>query len=144
MKRIIPLLLLLLSLFPTTVFAQTSGKRIVVNTESQTLTAYENGQVVYQTAVSTGLPSHATTHGTFSIYSKLPSQEMKGGSVEYGYYDLPNVPNVMYFDGGQAIHGAYWHNNFGSEMSHGCVNAPLAASAWLYNWAPVGTTVEVN
>lgn len=68
---------------------------------------------------------------------------MSGGSQAYGFYDLPNVPNVMYFYQGYSIHGAYWHNNFGYQMSHGCVNAPLAAAEWLYNWASIGTPVTM-
>ena len=51
----------------------------------------------------------------------------------------------MYFtDRGHAIHGAYWHNNFGAVMSHGCVNVPLGTSTWLYEWAPTGTRVEIH
>ena len=61
---------------------------------------------------------------------------MKGGSKELGtYYNLPNVPNNMFFYKGFAIHGAYWHNNFGHPMSHGCVNSPLAQVAQLFEWA---------
>jgi lipoprotein-anchoring transpeptidase ErfK/SrfK len=68
---------------------------------------------------------------------------MRGGTGA-DRYDLPNVPHVMYFHKGYAIHGTYWHNNFGRRMSHGCVNANKAAAAWLYNWAPVGTPVKVH
>ena len=61
---------------------------------------------------------------------------MKGGSQELGtYYNLPNVPNNMFFYKGYAIHGAYWHNNFGHPMSHGCVNSPLASAAQIFEWA---------
>lgn len=60
---------------------------------------------------------------------------MVGGSKELGtYYNLPNVPNNMFFYQGYAIHGAYWHNNFGHPMSHGCVNAPLNQVAQLFEW----------
>jgi lipoprotein-anchoring transpeptidase ErfK/SrfK len=81
--------------------------------------------------------------GTFHIYAKLRLQEMIGG-VGIEHYDLPNVPYVMYFYGGDAIHGTYWHHNFGHPMSHGCVNAPTYAAAWLYNWASIGTMVRVH
>ena len=60
---------------------------------------------------------------------------MIGGSKDLGtYYNLPNVPNNMFFYKGYAIHGAYWHNNFGHPMSHGCINSPLASVAQLFEW----------
>ena len=61
---------------------------------------------------------------------------MTGGSKELGtYYYLPNVPSNMFFYKGYAIHGAYWHNNFGHPMSHGCVNSPLSSVTQLFEWA---------
>lgn len=68
---------------------------------------------------------------------------MIGYSKVHGWYNLPNVPNDMYFYQSYAIHGAYWHNNFGRPMSNGCVNVPLAMAKTLYDWAPKGTKVEV-
>jgi lipoprotein-anchoring transpeptidase ErfK/SrfK len=59
-------------------------------------------------------------------------------------YNVPNVPYVMYYSGGYALHGAYWHNRFGTPVSHGCVNLRTASARWLYNWAPVGTPVVVR
>ena len=59
-------------------------------------------------------------------------------------YDLPNVPYVMYFYRGYGLHGTYWHNNFGTPMSHGCVNLTLADAKWLYEWAPQGARVVVQ
>jgi lipoprotein-anchoring transpeptidase ErfK/SrfK len=52
----------------------------------------------------------------------------------------------MYINGGVALHGTYWHNNFGTgtRMSHGCINLPLSSAAWLYDWAPLGTPVRVQ
>ncbi|MGE5251028.1 MAG: L,D-transpeptidase, partial [Bacteroidota bacterium] len=57
---------------------------------------------------------------------------------------LPNVPYTMYFYKGYGLHGTYWHNNFGTPMSHGCVNLRIEDSKWLYNFASVGTTVNVH
>ena len=77
-----------------------------------------------------------TPTGTFSIWYKTRSQSMIGGSQELGtYYNLPNVPNNMFFYKGYALHGAYWHNNFGHPMSHGCVNEPLANASQIFDWA---------
>ncbi len=107
------------------------------------LYAWENSHIVYQTPISSGLPQSSTITGTFHVYAKYPFFEMRGVSPVHGYYDLRNVPNVMYPYQGYSIHGAYWHNNFGHPMCNGCVNTPLPAAAWLYNFTPVGTSVEI-
>jgi lipoprotein-anchoring transpeptidase ErfK/SrfK len=59
-------------------------------------------------------------------------------------YDTPDVPWTMYYSGGFAIHGAYWHNNFGTPVSHGCVNLRVPEAKALYEWAPMGTEVVVT
>lgn len=117
-----------------------SGEKwIDVNLSTQTITAYQGQTPVYSALVSTGLWGTPTVVGTFSIYAKYASTPMSGP----GYY-LPNVPNTMYFHKGYAIHGAYWHNNFGTPMSHGCVNLSLPDAEWFYNWAPLGTKVVTH
>ncbi len=114
-------------------------KWIDVNLSTQTITAYQGQTPVYSALVSTGLWGTPTVVGTFNIYVKYLSAPMSGP----GYY-LPNVPHTMYFHAGYAIHGAYWHNNFGQPMSHGCVNLSLPDAEWFYNWAPVGTKVVTH
>jgi lipoprotein-anchoring transpeptidase ErfK/SrfK len=121
----------------------TDGKLITVDLKTQTLFAWENGKVVFQAKVSSGLPKTPTVKGSFNIRTKIPFQRMKGGGEFYAKYDYPNVPNVMYFYQGYAIHGAYWHNRFGRTNSHGCVNVSVPDSQWLYNFANVGTRVEI-
>ncbi|MBN2002302.1 MAG: LysM peptidoglycan-binding domain-containing protein [Anaerolineae bacterium] len=117
-----------------------SGEKwIDVNLSTQTITAYAGQTPVYSALVSTGLWGTPTVVGTFQIYVKYLSTPMSGP----GYY-LPNVPHTMYFYRGYAIHGAYWHNNFGTPMSHGCVNLSLPDAEWFYNWAPVGTKVVTH
>ncbi len=115
------------------------GKWIEVILDEQRLIAWEDGQMVMTTLVSTGAQDTPTVRGVFRIYRKLDSQRMRGRD-----YDLPDVPHVMYFKGGYAMHGTYWHNNFGQPMSHGCVNIPTGKAAWLYGWAPQGTVVVVH
>ncbi len=115
------------------------GKWIEVIIAEQRLIAWEDGRMVMTTLVSTGAQDTPTIRGTFRIYRKLGSQRMRGPG-----YDLPDVPHVMYFKGGYAMHGTYWHNNFGQPMSHGCVNIPPGKAAWLYDWAPQGTVVVVH
>src|SRR4051794_12175706 len=76
--------------------------------------------------------------------SKIENQTMEG-VLGGEYYNVPDVPWVMYFtDGGHALHGTYWHNNFGSVMSHGCVNLPMDVAEWMYGWAPIGMRVEIH
>jgi len=111
----------------------------LVDTETASVSA--NGS--YTTPTGYTLPSTGTVTGTYHVYTKLTSQRMTGG-VRREHYDLPNVPNVMYFYSGYAIHGTYWHHNFGHPMSHGCVNASLSAAAWLFKWTPVGTPVKIH
>lgn len=115
------------------------GRRFVVDLSEQMLYAYEGDTLVRSTLVSTGLPQWPTVTGTYYIYLKYRSQRMRGPG-----YDLPNVPYVMYFYQGYGLHGTYWHNNFGSPMSHGCVNMPTSEAEWAFNWASIGTPVIVQ
>ncbi|MCB9077289.1 MAG: L,D-transpeptidase family protein [Anaerolineaceae bacterium] len=120
------------------------GERwIDVNLATQRLVAYEGQRPVFRAVVSTGTWQHPTIAGTFSIYVKYEQADMQGG---YGAeaYDLADVPYVMYFHEGYGLHGAYWHNNFGTPMSHGCVNLPVPAAEWLFEWASVGTRVVTH
>lgn len=135
-------------LYPATAQIITTDKLITVDLGTQTLTAWEGGRIIHQTKVSTGMNLTPTVRGGFKIRTKIPIQDMRGPSPyrQYhpnGRYHIKNVPNVMYFYQSYAIHGAYWHNNFGRRASHGCVNVPLASAEWLFNWAQVGTRVEV-
>ncbi|NDJ75901.1 MAG: LysM peptidoglycan-binding domain-containing protein [Chloroflexi bacterium] len=117
----------------------TTGKQIVVDLSDQRVYAYENGQLLRSVSVSTGLDVYPTVQGDFNVYLKYDSQTMSGP----GYY-LPGVPYVMYFYQGYSLHGTYWHSNFGTQMSHGCVNMYTPDAQWFYNWAPIGTPVHVQ
>jgi lipoprotein-anchoring transpeptidase ErfK/SrfK len=103
------------------------------------LYAYEGDTIVASFLVSTGVPQFPTVTGRYRIYIKLLYTLMAGD----GYY-LPDVPYTMYFYKGYGIHGTYWHNNFGQPMSHGCVNMYTPDAAWMFNWASVGTLVNVH
>lgn len=110
-------------------------KWIDVSLDEQKLRAWEGNKLVIEFPISSGLWA-PTPKGTFNVWYKTRNQSMSGGSQALGtYYNLPNVPNNMFFNQGYAIHGAYWHNNFGHPMSHGCVNSPLASVAQLFDWA---------
>jgi lipoprotein-anchoring transpeptidase ErfK/SrfK len=121
----------------------TREKIITVDTSKQYLTAWQDGKVVMQSIVSTGLSQTPTVKGSFKVYSKIPLHRMVGYSIVNRHYDLPNVPDTLYFYKGYGLHGAYWHNNFGRPMSNGCVNLPLIFADKLFHWAEVGTRVEI-
>jgi lipoprotein-anchoring transpeptidase ErfK/SrfK len=117
-----------------------NGERwIEVNLTQQRVYAWEGDVLMNSFLVSTGTWAHPTVTGTFSIWNKTRIQDMSGP----GYY-LPDVPFVMYFYKDYGFHGTYWHHNFGTPMSHGCVNLTIPDSEWLYNWASYGTTVKVH
>jgi LysM repeat protein len=115
------------------------AKWIDVNLSKQRLTAYQGNTPVFSALISGGLPRTPTVVGRFKINTKLRATRMRGPG-----YDLPNVPYTMYFYRGYAIHGTYWHNNFGRPMSHGCVNMRTSDAAGLFNWGPMGTTVVTH
>lgn len=121
---------------------RSEDKRIEINLTNQHLYAYEGQDLVYDFPVSTGKWGQTPT-GTFNIWIKLKYTRMTGGNKNLGtYYNLPNVPYTMYFYNndipktrGYGIHGAYWHNNFGHPMSHGCINMKPEDAEKLYYWA---------
>jgi lipoprotein-anchoring transpeptidase ErfK/SrfK len=117
-----------------------NGQRWVdVDLQTQTVRAYEGDVLVNTFLASTGVARHPTVTGQFHIWIKLKSDDMKGPG-----YDLKNVPYVMYFYKDYSLHGTYWHHNFGTPMSHGCVNLRTEDAAWLFDWASVGTLVNVH
>lgn len=129
-------------------------KRIEVSIRNQTLTAYEGDQIVFFTPVSTGsdykpdpngLPWN-TPVGGFRVQSKMPSKHMGTGNLASEGYDLPGVPWTCFFTSeGHAFHGAYWHDNFGSPMSRGCINMRCDHAKWLFRWTtPVFKTPIEN
>jgi lipoprotein-anchoring transpeptidase ErfK/SrfK len=117
-----------------------SGERWVsVNLSEQKLYAWEGNTLMRTFIISSGLAHTPTLTGTFRVYIKLKYTDMRGP----GYY-LRDVPNTMFYDGDYAIHGAYWHNNFGVPMSRGCVNMAIPDSEWLFNWAPYNLLVKIH
>ncbi len=112
-----------------------TDKWIEVNLYEQTLAAYEGDQMVYATLVSSGLPQWGTTPGLFRIYDKIKEGAMTGAVGEPDYYYLQDIPWIMYFNGDQGLHTAYWHDGFGAVHSHGCVNLAPQDALWLFNWA---------
>lgn len=112
---------------------------IEIDLTNQILYAYRDNQLINGFKVSTGTSSYKTVTGTFKIFSKYPAITMTGPG-----YDLEGVPFSMFFYKGYAIHGTYWHDNFGTPMSHGCVNMDTDDASWIFENAPVGTYIMVH
>ncbi len=120
-------------------------KVIEIDLKQQRVTAYEGGTAVYSVKCATGTYftieglgtlNYTTPIGRHRIVRKRPSRHMVGGQGRSDFYDLPGVPFCTYFtEAGAAIHGAYWHNDFGRPRSHGCVNVLAANALWFYRWS---------
>ena len=142
---------------------ETPGRRwIDISLGLQQLWAYQSGTIVLRAPISSGLTPNDTSRGRFHVRLKYPSQTMRGFTGSTGEvisvgesapvsaeavaaYEVPDVPNVLYFSLlAEALHGTYWHENFGNPMSHGCVNLPADVAAWMYGWAPLGTEVVIR
>jgi len=121
-------------------------KLIEISLQEQTLRAFEYERLVLETKISSGIPNLGpegsipsnTPQGWFRVSSKMPSKHM-GNAILTGapdVYTLPGVPWTSFFQTppGYAIHGTYWHNNFGIRMSHGCVNMPTDLAKWIFRW----------
>jgi hypothetical protein len=117
---------------------------VEVDLSSQYLWAWEGNKLVNQTYVATGKAGFETPTGTFYILYKYLTDDMAGSAGGETWY-VPAVPWTMYFTNwGHALHGAYWHNSFGTPRSHGCINLPLPFAEWLYYWLPYGGRVVIH
>jgi hypothetical protein len=109
-------------------------KWVQIDCNVQTLTCYVNNAAVFNTPVATGLSGTPTPRGEFHILYKRHTRRMIGGS-DTDRYDLPGVAFPTYFThSGVAIHGTYWHNDYGRPHSHGCVNVSHQAAQWIFRW----------
>ncbi len=122
-------------------FAREGRKWIDLSIRRQLLVAYEGKRPVYATLVSTGRgrmhdpeQTDATVRGTFMIHAKHLSGTMDGDPSSDDTFDLRDVPYIQYFHQGYALHGAYWHDDFGRARSHGCINLAPVDAAWLFEW----------
>lgn len=121
--------------------AASGNKWIEIDLSEQKIRAWDSGNLYLESLLSSGLPWFPTPQGEFRIWAKLRATKMEGGEGKY-YYNLPNVPFVMFFENekvpgwkGYGLHGTYWHNDFGRVRSHGCVNLPTSVAQQLYYWA---------
>ena len=116
---------------------------IDIDISEQRVYAMQGGNQIREIVVSTGIDRYPTVTGQFKIYVKHLKADMRGVDLGVPWY-LPDVPYVMYFFSGYGIHGTYWHDNFGTPMSHGCINLTISDAEWLYNFSEVGTRVNIH
>lgn len=117
--------------------ARANGEKwIEVDLSEQKTYAWLGDELQNEFIISSGVKWYPTVEGIFRMWIRVPEQTMSGGDRASGsYYSLPNVQWVQYFYRSYAFHGTYWHNNFGTPMSHGCVNMTVEDAEWLFNWA---------
>lgn len=131
------------------VYQAAEGEKWVdVSLTDDTVTAYVGGKVAggpfYMVP---GAPATPTVVGTFHVYLKYDVQTMRGENADGTKYETEGVPWVTYFSGGYAMHGAPWRSSFGWSGyggSHGCVNMPVDAAKFIYDWTDMGDTVVVH
>ncbi len=111
-----------------------AGRWAAVDLFEQTLIAYDEDKPVFATVISSGRKGSETDEGLFKVWARLISDPMSGTTSEGDRYWLQNIPWVMYFNGGQSLHGTYWHDSFGYRRSGGCVNLSISDARWLYDW----------
>ncbi|WP_241965229.1 L,D-transpeptidase family protein [Microbacterium telephonicum] len=130
----------------TPVTTTTLARLLEVDLSEQRLYMKENGVVVDSWAISSGESRSPTITGHFKVNSHYTVQTMSSTSATdpYWNYEVPNIRWIMYFNGSQAFHGVYWHNNFGTPMSHGCVGMPNARAKQIYDWSPNGVDVWIH
>ena len=111
--------------------------------EPETLFAWTNGKIVFQTPTNTGAPGFATPDGSWPVYLHWPSTTMQGTNPNGTHYDDTGVLWVSYFHGGDALH-AFLRGGYGTPQSLGCVEMPTAAAATVYPLTPIGTVVTIQ
>jgi len=128
---------------PLPVDLKPNERWIDVNLSTQTVVAFEGDKAIYATLISSGRESkikdkdHRTPTGEWRIREKHITTTMDGDGSAAGDlpYSIEDVPYVMYFYRSYATHGAFWHSNFGSQMSHGCVNLSPLDAKYLFFFA---------
>jgi len=111
------------------------GRWVAVDTVQETLTTYEDDRLVFATLISSGVGKRYTERGYFHVYLRQETGDMSALMGTPDAYNIYQVPYIMYFNSGMALHGATWHDNFGYPMSHGCVNMTITDARWLFDWS---------
>ena len=122
-----------------------NGRWVDVNLSSQLVTLHSSHGPVDQYTTSSGKDSFETPPGSFYVNRKVKSERMTGFWGTQEFYDISNIYNTVYFTWeGHAFHYAYWHDDFGTRRSHGCLNMRLPDSALTYEFCQVGTRIDIH
>ncbi len=118
-----------------------AGKWIDVTLPGPTLvTAYEDGKALYSAMAIHGIQDWETPLGTFTMLRRVANERMRGPG-----WDVSNVLFTQYFTwDGASIHYNYWSSNWGYSGSHGCLGMNYADSLWFWEWATVGTPIDIH
>jgi hypothetical protein len=109
----------------------------------ETMTLWHDGQTVITSPANTGISGAETELGTFPVFEHLPETTMSGTNPDGSHYEDPGIKWVSYFNGGDALHN-FDRSSFGTPQSLGCVELPLAASAEIWPYTPIGTLVTIE
>jgi hypothetical protein len=109
----------------------------------ETMTLWHNGRTIITSPANTGISGAETELGTFPVFEHLPETTMSGTNPDGSHYEDPGIKWVSYFNGGDALHN-FDRSSFGSPQSLGCVELPLAASAEIWPYTPIGTLVTIE
>jgi len=128
---------------PTPPEGVSNGRWVEINLTEQTVSVYDNHQLVFAALAATGLKTMATRPGLYHVTKKVPAEHMTGAfeADRSDFYYLEAVPWTVYFDEARAIHGVYWRTSYGRPASHGCVNLTIADARWLFDWVKEGDAV---
>jgi hypothetical protein len=119
------------------------GRWVSIDVRRQVLTAFEGDRLVFATLISSGKGTRPTRTGLFHVYLRQVTGDMSALMGTPDAYNIYDVPWVMYFNSGMALHGATWHDNYGTVMSHGCVNMSITDARWLFGWSESVPTMTV-
>lgn len=119
------------------------GRWVAVDLYEQVLVAYDGGNPVFATLISSGLRRFPTREGVFKVWARKTTDAMSGAMGGPDYYALPSVPYVLYFDKDISLHGTYWHDEFGLQHSHGCVNMSVTDARWIFDFTNNSDTTVV-
>jgi hypothetical protein len=125
-------------------------KHITVTLDEQRIDCYEGDRLVFSTLTSSGGEGFGTPEGEHAVVYKQPSRHMYSDPEleafsDPNFFDLPGVPfNLFFTTQGHAIHGTYWHGDYGRPRSHGCLNVAPEAARWMFRWAEPTPSYHVS
>jgi lipoprotein-anchoring transpeptidase ErfK/SrfK len=122
---------------------QNTCRFIYANLNTQTLSVFDGCKMVFATLISSGKNSW-TFEGRFAILNKVEYSAITPPEWSTSEYYIQGVPYFMIYSGDFGFHGAFWHDNFGTAASHGCINLSPADAKWLYDWAGIGERVIIS